>query len=874
MRWLSNLSFRLRTLLRSGRAERELTEEVGFHLEMETQKLIGQGLAPDEAAREARLRFGGVAFQQEGARDAWGVRVLRDALSDVRHAGRQFRRRPGFTFLAVITLALGIGATVALFSVVSGLLLRPLPVAKESELQVFWDDWDWRGSEFDFVQERARAFSGLAAYTAEGLAYRTDAGSAVVMTGVTTAGLFDLIGARPLLGRTFAPGEDRPGAEPVVVLSWAMWRQELGGDPKVLGRRINLGGTPTTVIGVMPRGFYFPSPEYRAWRPLLLDPNSPVYRGRGWLVLFGRLKPGTTNAALAADVQAIARALGEQFNYPAAWDKSKNAAVRPLREYLLGSVKPALVLLLGAVGLLLLMACANTAALVLARTTDRTGEIGLRLALGAGRGRLMRQIVTESVTLSLLAGAAGAVVAVGIFGRLVASLPLQSGFGEAVNLDWTTFAAGAGLAVLVGLLVSAIPVRHLLQGRLSGVSGERVVGVRVGPGRAHAVLVAAEVMLAVLLVTGATLLIRSVEKLYALDPGFDAGGVVTADLIASGQEMDRPARWQFFRDMLERVGRLPGVTSAGYTNRLPVRDNGWQGPIEVESRPDLREANRPNCLYRTVTPDYLRTMGMAIRAGRGIEATDRQGSLPVVLVSESFARKMWPGQDPLGRRIRTGFMGDTTWLNVVGVVEETRMFTMTGENPIVMYLPWEQSGFPGEGQVLAIRTEADPTAVIAAVRRAVRELDRRVAVARPGSMEEVVRTALAEPLRLRFFLMLFAGLALVLGTVGVYGVVSYAVTRRRPEFGIRIALGAAPARVLAEVVRGGMAPVGIGVAAGLLGAVGLSRVLGRFLYDVAPTDPASLALAGAALLGAGALAALLPGWRAGQVSPVEALRAE
>ena len=653
-----------------------------------------------------------------------------------------------------------------------------------------------------------------------------------------------------------------------------MWRQELGGDPKVLGRRINLGGTPTTVVGVMPRGFYFPSPEYRAWRPLLLDPNSPVYRGRGWLVLLGRVKPGTVSGALNDDIQAIARALGERFTYPAAWDKSKNAAVRPLREYLLGSVKPALLLLLGAVGLLLLMACANTAALVLARTTDRTGEIGLRLALGAGRGRLMRQIVTESVTLSLLAGAAGAVVALGLFGRLVASLPLQSGFGDAVSLDWTTFAVGAGLAVLVGLMVSAIPVRHLLQGRLSGVSGERVVGVRVGPGRAHAALVAAEVMLAVLLVSGATLLIRSVEKLYALDPGFDARGVMTADLIASGQEMDQPARWQFFRDLLERVGRLPGVTSAGYTNRLPVRDNGWQGPIEVESRPDLRDANRPNCLYRTVTPDYLRTMGMAIRAGRGIEATDRAGSLRVVLVSESFARKMWPGQDPLGQRIRTGFMGDTTWLNVVGVVEETRMFTMTGENPIVMYLPWEQTGFPGEGQVLAMRTDADPGLVITAVRRVVRELDRRVAVARPGSMDEVVRTALAEPLRLRFFLMLFGGLALVLGTVGVYGVVSYAVTRRRPEFGIRIALGAAPSRVLAEVVRGGMAPVAIGVTAGLLGAIGLSRLLGRFLYEVAPTDPASLALAGAALLGAGALAALLPGWRAGQVNPVEALRAE
>ena len=874
MRWLSNLAFRLRALLRSGRAERELTEEVQFHLDMETRKLIAQGMAPEQAAREARLRFGGVAYEKESARNAWGIRVLRDALGDVRHAGRQFHRRPGFTFLAVITLALGIGATVALFSVVRGLLLRPLPVQRESELQVFWDDWDWRGSEFDFVKERARAFSGLTAYSAEGLTYRTGAGSTLILTGVTTAEFFDVIGARPMLGRTFAPGEDRPGAEPVVVLSWAMWRQEMGGDPGVLGRRIILDGTPTTVIGVMPRGFFFPSPEYRAWRPLLLDRNSPVYQGRGWLVLLGRVKPGTTGGALAADVQGIARALGERFTYPAAWDKTRNARVRPLREYLLGSVKPALLLLLGAVGLLLLMACANTAALVLARTTDRTGEIGLRLALGAGRGRLIRQIVTESVTLSLLAGVAGALVAVGLFQRLVASLPIQSGFGEAVTLDWTTFAAGVGLAVLVGLMVSAIPVRHLLQGRLSGVSGERVVGVRVGPGRAHAVLVAAEVMLAVLLVTGATLLIRSVEKLYALDPGFDAGDVVTADLIVSADEMDAPVRWRFFREMLERVKTVPGVTSAGYTNRLPVRDNGWQGPIEVESRPDLRGANRPNCLYRTITPDYLRTMGMAIRMGRGVEPTDRQGSPPVVLVSESFARRMWRSENPLGRRVRTGFMGDTTWLSVVGVVKETRMFSMTGENPIVMYLPWEQSGFPGEGQVLAMRTAADRGAVIAAVRRLVRELDRRVAVARPGSMDEVVRTALAEPLRLRFFLMLFAGLALVLGTVGVYGVVSYAVTRRRPEFGIRMALGAAPGRVLVEVVRGGMAPVALGVGAGLAGALALSRLLGRFLYDIAPTDPVSLALAGAALLGAGVLAALLPGWRAGQVSPVEALRAE
>ncbi len=349
---------------------------------METEKLEHQGMEPAEAARIARLRFGGVAYQQERAREAWGIAMLRDFFDDVRHTLRQFRRRPGVNLLALLTLALGLGATAALFGAVRGLLLRKLPVTREAELRIFWDDWDWRGAELDFVRERMQAFSGLAAYSAEGYTYRTGAGSSVVLTGVTSADFFEVLGVHPMLGRTFVQGEDRPGAEPVVVLSWSMWRQELGGDPGVLGRRILLDGTPTTVIGVMPRGFFFPSPDFRAWRPLDLDPNSPIYQGRGWLVTFGRIKPDATPGMV-------------------------NASVRPVREYLLGNVKPALLLLLGAVALLLLIACANTAALVLARTTDRSGELGLRVALGAGRGRLIRQIVTESVTLSLLAGLAG-----------------------------------------------------------------------------------------------------------------------------------------------------------------------------------------------------------------------------------------------------------------------------------------------------------------------------------------------------------------------------------------------------------------------------------------------------------------------------------
>ena len=876
MRRLKDLAFRLRALLFQRGMERDLDDEMAFHLDMETRKLIDQGLTPEAAAREARVRFGGVEQQQERTRDAWGIGFLADLVTDVRHAGRQFRRRLGFSSLAILTLALGIGATVALFSVVIGLLVRPLPVADEDRLRIFWSDYNWRGVEFDHVKGLGQSFDGIAAYSSEATPFQSESGTRLLPYTVSSAELFDVLGVRPVLGRTFLPGEDRPGAEPVIVIGWGMWQQDLGGDPDILGKRIQVGGRPTTVIGVMPRGFWFPTPEFRAWLPLDLDPAGSTYQNNGWLVLIGRQKSTATPAAVTGDLQTFTRALGERFTYPEAWDKTKDAHLRPLREYLLGDVEPTMLLLLGAVGLLLLMACTNAAALILARTTDRTGEMAVRTALGAGRGRLARQILTESITLALVAGVVGAAVAVAIFDMLVASLPLQSGFGDTLSLDWTTFATAFALALLVGLAVSAIPVRHLLQGRLDGaISGERSeAGLRRGAGRAHAVLVTAEVMLAVLLAVGATLLIRTVDRIRALDPGFDPAHVVTLDLVASAQDMDPEVRWNFFRELLTRIEALPGVGAAGYTNRLPVRDGGWQGPVTIESRPDLADAKRPNSLFRWATPGFFETMGIEIEHGRGIEAADRRGAVPVALVSESFAQKMWPGREALGQRIMLTVVGEPDWRTVVGVFEETRMVSMLGENPMVFYIPFEQSPFPGEGQALVIRAEGDPAGVVAAVRRLVGELDPRVAVAHVAPMEDVVATALAEPLRLRFFLSLFAGLALLLGTVGVYGVVSYSVGRRRAEFGIRMALGAAPGRVIGDVVRGGMLPVGVGVLAGLLASIALSRVVGRFLFQIAPTDPLSLATAGLALLGAGVLAALVPAWRAGRVSPVEALRAE
>jgi predicted permease len=623
----------------------------------------------------------------------------------------------------------------------------------------------------------------------------------------------------------------------------------------------------------MPAGFYFPAPDNRAWVPLVLDPANPVYQGTGWLTLIGRAKPGTTPAQFRGELDRITNRLGERFTYPAAWDKTKNASVTPLREYLIGDVRDPLLLLLGAVAMLLVIACANAAALILARTTDRMGELTVRSALGAGRYRIARQIVTESLVLAIVAATAGAAIAAAAFRALVASLPLQQDFGTTLSMGWQAFATAFALALVVGVVVSIVPIRQLLRGRLDGLSKERSAqGLRFGTRRAHGAMIVAQVTVAVMLVAGAMLLVRSVERIRALDPGFDSRGVATIDLVASSTELTAEGRGQFFRDALARIESMPGVTSAGLTNRLPVRDLGWQGPVGIEGKPEYGGAQRPNSLLRSATPNYLRTLGVSVRSGRDILATDRAGAALVVLVSESFARRVWPGEEVIGKRIQLG-QASSPWRTIVGVVEETRMTNMIGDIPFTTYVPLEQ--FEGaQGATAVIRSSLPPATIYAGVRAIVKELNDRIAVARPSTMDAVVSASLAEPLRLRFFLGLFAGLALLLGSVGVYGVVSYAVARRRAEFGIRMALGAAPYRVSTDVVRHGLMPVVIGVGAGLAGSLALSGLLRGFLYDVSPRDTPSLFAASGALLLAGILAAVVPAWRAGTISPVEALRSD
>lgn len=870
---IRDLFFRVRTLLGLSKAERELDEELAFHTHMEQQKLERAGMTPADAASRVERDLGGVAREKQRARDQWGINLARDLASDVRHAFRQFRRRPAFTLAGTLTLAIGIGATVSLFSVVRGTLLRPLPVERESELHVLWQDYNWRGAEYDFLRDRAPAFSDLAAYSINGYTLTVGDGAITALAGVVSANVFDLLGAAPLKGRTFATGDDRAGAEPRLVLGYRLWQRAFGGDTGIVGKRVTVDGTQVTVIGVMPKSFYFPTPEIDLWRPLNLDHKDPQYANNGWLVLIGRTKPNATPADVQRGVQSMAAELGKQWTYPAAWDKTRNAHTTLLREYLQGSVRPALLLLLGAVVVLLLMACANVAALVLSRTADRAPEMALRTALGAGGGRLARQIIAESLALSVVSGVLGAALATATFGILVQRAPLRDGLQTTLGVDWSMFLVALGIAAIVGLFVAAAPVRAVLVGKLKGISGDRSAGAsRTGHHRFHPAMVAVEMTLGVTLAAGALLLVRSVSHLYAQDTGFKSAGVVTLDVLVP-RDMTPEARTQYYADLERRASALPNIESVGYVTRLPVRDGGWQGLVQSKSRPDIANASAPNSYFRFVSPDYLKTMGIGIVRGRGFTDADRANAPPVAVVSESFANRMWPGQNAVGQFIAFGFGPNPNWIEVVGVAKESRLYRMVGDNPMGMFIPLAQSGAQNS-LVLVAKTNANKTAAMAALRDAVRQTDRRAAVGRVISMDDVVATSLSDQLRLRFFLSTFAALALVLGAIGVYGVVSYAVARRQAEFGVRLALGATSGRVLREVATGGLRPVALGVVGGIVASVLLSRFATKFLFGVSPHDVLSIGGAAVALLAAGVVAVIVPGVRAGRTSPMQVLRGE
>lgn len=784
-------------------------------------------------------------------------------IMDLRYTVRRLLARPTYVLLAVLTLALGVGGTAAILSIVRGLLFEPLPYAKEGEVAVFWNIFDWSEAEILHLRPDWPGFEGVAGYRPSDVTLESSDGPARVLPGISaSAELFEVLGVRAALGRVFKPGDDQLGVERIAVLSHELW-QELGGDASILGQRVQLDGIPRTVIGVMPRGFWFPDPTIRVWLPEPLDPKNQS----GNYALVGRMAPGQDAGAMAPALGQITKALGERFDYPAQWDKTKNASLTPIREFLVGSLRPALLATLAAMAVILLIACANVAALMLGQVNRRTGELAVRTALGADRRRITQQLVIEALMIGLLSGGAGALLAAAGFRMLAGALPLGV-WAEKAVLDWTLFGAAIALALFAALAIALVPAISLGRGDLrdaltrvrTAVGGAR--GSRVEGG-----LVVAEVALAVVLAAGAGLLVRSVVNLYAIDPGVDTRGVAVLDITA-GAAMKEAEIQQTMRTLLDELEQLPGVRSAALTSKLPLRGRGDSWGITVEGRPDLPDSTT---YFRLASRDYFETLGIAVRQGRGFTDADRPAGELAVVINEALAKKYFPGADPVGRRVQTGF--DDRWERIVGVVETVAEAHLTDGPEPARYMLYDQVPYAPQRQTLVLRTErpSDAAAVLEAARKTVQRVAPGVAVQKATTIEQVFTEAVGPARQIMTLLALLTVLALVLGAIGVYGVIAHHVSRRKRDYGIRIALGLSPARVVRHVVGHGTALVGLGILIGVAAAVVLARSLSSLLYGVGAADPVALLAATLALLAAGVLAAFVPAYRASRVDPARVL---
>ncbi|HEX2187295.1 MAG TPA: ADOP family duplicated permease [Longimicrobiaceae bacterium] len=825
--------------------------------------LWGQALASLPALLRRSWWRGWTGFEPRANRMQPGGPLMESWIMDARFVARRLRSRPGYAVLAVLTLALGVGGTAAVYGVARTLLLDPLPYRAEQQLAVFWNPFDWRESEFLYLGPDFPGFQGVAAYRTESVTMEGSDGPPRLLPGLSSsAGLFDVLGTRPLVGPGFRPGDDALAAEPTAVLSYGLWR-ELGGDPGIVGSRVRLDGVERTVRGVMPEGFWFPDPTVRVWLAEPLDPENNV----GNYALVGRMEPGRTPETMGPALKRITDRLSERFTYSEQWDKTRDPVLTPVRETLVGHVRPALLATLAAMGLILLIACANVAALMLGQVDRQSTELALRSALGAGRWRLVQQVVIEAVAVGLLAGVAGALLAAAGFRLLVGALPLGP-LAEGASLDWRVFVAAIAIATLASLLVALVPGFSLWRGDLQRVlSRTRTGGIGGRGGRIERGLVMAEVALAVLMVSGAALLIRSVANLRAIDPGVDVERVAVLDLV-SPAATDAAGRRQMLRELTRELADLPGLESAAAVQKLPLRGSGDSWGIQVEGR---TEENPGTTYFRMVSPDYFRTMGIAVRRGRGFEPSDRAEGEPVVVVNEALAQKHFPGEDPVGRRIAHG----DGWARIVGVVENVAEAGLTDGPEPARYMLYEQVPFyTPEANTLVLRAGRGGAAgaTLEAARGVVRRVAPGAALQTTMTLEQVFSEAVGPARQVMSLLALLGGLAMVLGAIGVYGIVSHLVNRQKRDWGIRIALGLQPRRVVAQVVRGGGALVASGIVLGAAAFLATARWLASFLYGVGAADPLAMAAAAGVLLLAGLVAAFVPAWRASRTDPAKVLR--
>jgi predicted permease len=822
---------------------------------------------------------------KEDHRETRGLPAMETLVRDLRYAVRMLTKSPGFTVIAVITLALGIGASTAIFSVVNAVLLHPLAYRDSGRLVTILHDGSNPVSAANYIdwRDQSHSFEAMAAaeYWSPNL---TGVDSPEHITGLRlTQNLLPMLGVQPLLGREFSEGEDREGAEHEVVLSYRLWQRRFSGDRNIIGRPVRLDGGPYTVIGVMPRGFQFApfwATKAELWVPLALEKRAHK-RGGNSLRIFARLKSDATLSQARAEIKAVTARL-EQV-YPGT---NREVVVTPLKEKVVGNVETSLLVLLGAVGFVLLMAGANVAHMLLARAAGRQKEIAIRIALGAGRKRLIRQLLTENLLLGVMGGAFGLLLAFWGTRALVALSPASIPRVETVGVDssvvlfllFISLITSVGFGLAPAMQISAVSLSDTLKesgrGSSDGVRGNRLRGI----------LVASEFALALVLLIGAGLMIRSFFALQSIDPGFNPHHVLSMVVSVAGSNESAAGRREgFYRQLLDRVQALPGVETVGGINHLPLAGDQWGWSFVVEGRPKPNPGDEPLAIYRIATPGYFQTMKLPLLRGRDISPQDNSSAPGVVIINEQANRDFWPGEDPIGKRIAfdSEKSSPPTWLTVIGIVKNAAQEEWAvPAQPEVYLAAFQNADFLGAQDshisyiTLVVRTAGDPAGLTSAMKDTVWSLDRNLPISQVATMDSVVAEANAQPRFEMLLLSVFAGVSLILAAVGIYGVMSYSVSRRTHEIGIRVSLGASRSDVLLLVIRKGMLLALIGSAAGVAGALALSRLMSSLLFGVQATDPATFFGLASLLLIVALTASYIPARRAMRVDPVTALRCE
>ena len=888
MRQLRAWLTRFKGLFQKAARERDLAAEIESHLQMHIDDNIRVGMSQQEAKRVAVMKLGGIDQTKEACRDRATIPFLESVLQDVRFSLRQFRRNPSVTVAAVLTLSVAIGANTAIFSVVNAVLLRPLPYPNSNRVVNITTTSSLRGlddlvlsdAEFNEFKVQTQSLEKMAAYASAALNLGDVAEPERIGYSEVSVDLFSVLGVSAHLGRTFTPEEDVPGYEPRVLMSYRLWQSHFGSDPNIVGKTIQLNGRNRSVVGVMPQGFHFPKDDIDVWMQLNLDPKSRVLNAK-YLNTIALLKPGVSREEAESEINTIYQRVKQTYPQYYKNESGGGAAVVGLQEKKVKPIRRALLLLLGAVGFVLLIGCANVANLLLARAAVRQKEMALRSALGSGRWRIFRQLITESLLLSMIGGALGLLLAVLILRVLLVGSPLDQMQVQSVRLDLIALGFTALVTLMVGVLFGLAPALHAskmdLNEELKQTGGRgSMQGLRHN--RTRTLLVISEVTLSMVLLIGAGLMIQSFLNLLRVDPGFDAPHILSMRLTVPGAKYPQnPDVTNFYQQLQDRISTIPGVESAAIINQLPSDAEKSEASFEIEGRPFIKDIDREDGIadFRMVSPSYFKTMGVPMLRGRTFTDQEGKQAPPAAIINDRLARRFFPGEDPTTKRIR--LREDLPWLQIVGVIRDIKNQGLLADTTQEMYFPYVEKSFGlpvMRTMTVMVRTNGDPSSFISRVRSELRAIDVNLPSYKVQTMDQVLAASVSKTRFTMLLLTVFSVLALILAAGGVYSVMAHSVAQRTHEIGIRNALGAQSRDIFKLIMGQGLILAMIGVVLGAIAGLALTRVMSNLLFTVSATDPRIFIGVALLLLVVALLACYLPARKATMVNPITALRTE